>query len=302
MALAAVAVSAATVTLALAQVSAAVIYLDPAGDSGGEADITQVSIDTDSSTGLVTFAVTVTGFEASETDGRARSIQVYLATDATWRTGFADLALIAERGPGGLVAYVGHPKPGDWPLEPLPPTISFRQSGNILTWTFSKKEFGDADGFNFLMYTQIAATAGSPANTIADHAPDGVGHAWRYHYIESQPEPTSAGTTTGPAPHVVKPVFGVPTLVPATPKAGKKLVFTLRVRRSDSGAPLTTGRAVCTPSVAGVALRHTDSFANGIVRLSLVVPKTAKGKLLRVRVAVTTGSQSATKVVAHTVT
>ena len=81
----------------------------------------------------------------------------------------------------------------------------------------------------------------------------------------------------------------------ATPVAGKKLVFTLAVNRSDTGAPLTTGTMICDLSVAGKELRHADSFTNGTARSAFVVPKTAKGKQLKVKVTINAGAQSATK-------
>ena len=290
---------AAVVPASFARVSDAVPFVDPAGDSGGDVDVTLVSIDTDPATGQVSFAVTVTGFDPAGLDGRERTIQVYLAKDATLSTGFADLALIVEGGPQGLVPYVGHPVSGSWPFEPLPPTITFSQSGHVLTWTFNKTEFGATDGFNWLLYTTISAEIGGTSH-VADHAPDGVGRFWRYHYAESETAPVAPVVPAQPV--VVRPVFGAATTVPSTPAAGKRLVFTLAVKRSDTGAPLSTGKMVCDPSIAGVVLKHSESFKNGIARLSFVVPRTAKGKLLKVRLKIAIGTRSATKVVTYRVT
>ncbi len=122
---------------------------------------------------------------------------------------------------------------------------------------------------------------------------DHVGAAWVF---------SGADTTAPTAPVVVKPVFGPATTVPPRPVVGKKLVFTLAVNRSDTGEPLTTGKMICDPSVAGVMLKHAESFTNGKARLSFVVPKAAKGKLLKVKVKITTGTRSATKVVTYKVT
>ena len=241
--LAAVFVAACASLSALAHRSDAVRFVDPAGDSGGALDVTQISIDTDSTTGRVSFAVTVTGFDPSSMDGRTREIQIYLATDATLAAGRSDLAFIVAAGPQGLVPYVGHPTAPSWPYEPLPPTIGFSRSGDVLTWTFDRAEFGRADGFNFSMYTQIPDTVGG-ASHVADRAPDRIGRMWRYHYAESAPE-----LVTPPQPVVVRPVLGSATTVPSKPVAGKRLVFTLAVKRSDSGAPLATGAMVCDPSV-----------------------------------------------------
>jgi hypothetical protein len=120
----------------------------------------------------------------------------------------------------------------------------------------------------------------------------------------------TATTTSLPArtPGAAKPVFGVPKWTP--PVAGKKLVFTLAVDRSDTGSSLTTGKMTCDPSVVlgekyfessgnvrKLVLKHSESFTGGEARVTFVVPKTAKGKLLEVKVKITNGAQSATKVV-----
>ena len=57
--------------------------------------------------------------------------------------------------------------------------------------------------------------------------------------------------------------------------------------------PMTTlrfvsgGKMVCDPSVQGKVIAHSESFKGGTARLSFVIPKTAKGKLLKVNVKLT---------------
>ena len=102
-------------------------------------------------------------------------------------------------------------------------------------------------------------------------------------------------------PAVVRPVFGKPLALPVAPLAGKPFMFTLALKRSDTGAPLTTGRMVCDPSVAGKLIKHAESFKAGKARLSFVVPRTAKGKLLKVKIKITSSGQSATKTVTYKV-
>jgi hypothetical protein len=278
----------AVVAVVAGAASAETAFPDPAGDSGGDVDITLVTVGIDRTTGIVRFAVTVTGFDPSNWDGRPRNFQAYLLNRATG----AELALIADGVPGGTQVHIGHPKPPSWPFEELPPTMTFERTGNVLTWTFPQSEIGVTDAFDFRMYTQIPDVVGGTWH-IADQAPDGTARWWTY-YVE----PVTPAT---PEPVAAQPVFGAATIVPARPVAGKKLLFTLGVRRSDTGAPLTTGRMTCEPSVAGVVLKHTESFASGKARLSLVVPKTAKGKLLKVRVTITWGGETAKKVVTYRV-
>jgi hypothetical protein len=99
----------------------------------------------------------------------------------------------------------------------------------------------------------------------------------------------------------VKPVIGTPVTSPLAVVAGKRLTVSFRVTRSDTGAPLTAGRMICDPSVAGKVLPHAESFKGGTARLAFVVPKTAKGKQLKVKVTIKTATQSATRVATYRV-
>jgi hypothetical protein len=107
--------------------------------------------------------------------------------------------------------------------------------------------------------------------------------------------------STAAQPVVVRPVLGKPVVSPAKPAAGRRFEFTLPVARSDTHAPLLTGKLACTPTLAGKALKHTDSFAKGKAKLSFVLPATAKGKLLRIDVTVTVSGRSARAAFAYTV-
>jgi hypothetical protein len=106
----------------------------------------------------------------------------------------------------------------------------------------------------------------------------------------------SASTVTGAAPQVMKPVIGKPITSPAQPQAGKRFTVAFRVTRSDTGAPLLRGRMICDPSVSGKVLRHAESFRAGTARLSFLIPANAAGQLLKVKVTIKAGRQSATKV------
>ena len=100
---------------------------------------------------------------------------------------------------------------------------------------------------------------------------------------------------------VVRPMLGKPAGVPARPAAGRRFTLSLPVTRSDTGRPLLTGTIACHASVAGKVVRHVQSFTAGRARLSLVVPKTAKGKLLKVGVRVTAWGRTAVRTHAYAV-
>jgi len=100
-------------------------------------------------------------------------------------------------------------------------------------------------------------------------------------------------------PVAVRPVFGRAVAQPRRPLAGRQFTLTLPVKRSNTGAPLTEGRIVSAVTLAGKPIKHLDSFANGKARLWLRVPKTAKGKLLTIKVKITSDAQAATKAITY---
>jgi Domain of unknown function DUF11 len=96
-------------------------------------------------------------------------------------------------------------------------------------------------------------------------------------------------------PSAVRPLLGKPVVTPAKPVAGNRFTFVLPVARSDNGAPLLRGSMVCTPSVAGTVLRHSESFTSGTARLSFVLPRSARGRVLHVGVKITVSGRSASR-------
>ena len=90
-------------------------------------------------------------------------------------------------------------------------------------------------------------------------------------------------------------MFGSPVALPARPLAGKPFVLTVAVRRSDTGAPLTGGRLVWSPSAAGKPIKHAESFKAGKARLSLLVPRSARGTVLEIKLRIIVSGKTATR-------
>ena len=76
------------------------------------------------------------------------------------------------------------------------------------------------------------------------------------------------------------------TAVPAKPAAGRRFTVGMRVTRGDNGAALASGMVTCTVRVGTAPLRATGRLRNGVAVCATQLPKTAKGKLLRVTVKV----------------
>src|SRR5438105_409495 len=104
----------------------------------------------------------------------------------------------------------------------------------------------------------------------------------------------AAGGTSVPAAPA-KPVIGAPAGVPGQPEPGKRFTAAFKITRSDTRGRLTHGKVSCQVSVDGKAVAHTASFTGGVVHVLAVVPISAAGKLLTVRVAVTAAGQSAVR-------
>ena len=115
-------------------------------------------------------------------------------------------------------------------------------------------------------------------NVIAeDTSPDGSD---AYEYTITKPLTLRAGTIT---------------TVPVKPTAGKAFAVRVRVTRGDTGGPLTTGTVTCSVRVGTAPLRATGRVSGGVATCNMRLPKTAKGKLLKVTMKVTLQGVSTTK-------
>jgi hypothetical protein len=270
--------------LALALVplgSAETSYTDPAGDSQGGPDVTKVAIDGDPVTGMIAVSATVPAYLPVTADALERYVDVWLDTDRNGDTGDPDdgteYGLSAWNDPSGKRWAVGRWNGSEWDSIPLSPTMSFTRTGDVLRWTVSKADLGGATAFDFYVMAGIWDRAADKGVAV-DYAPDGEEDWWTYQLS------------------AVKPVIGKPVAVSA-PVAGKRFTVAFPVVRSDDGTPLLTGIATCKTTVAGKTVPHTHTYKSGTVKATVVVPKAAKGKQLKIAVKVTAGTQAATKVV-----
>jgi hypothetical protein len=108
---------------------------------------------------------------------------------------------------------------------------------------------------------------------------------------------TATTPTPPPPPAPVLPVIALGTITPS-PVHGKRAVVTFAVTRSDTGAPLIDGGTVTASSaiLGSQGMANVSTLVNGVARVSIVLPKTAKNKMLKVKVTITTTDGSASKV------
>lgn len=260
-------------------------YTDPAGDSGPAPDITTVSV-SNTEDGTTTFKIGIGNYTSSFPQfptALMSWVTVHLDLDKNAATG--DLGSEAqilldehatvtfERWNGTELAEVSQPQL----------TASF--ANGTVTFTIARSELLDTKGFAFSVFS--AFVPGSGGIVSWDTAPDGLPD-WTYDLVLPAPP--------APTPSAYKPVIGAPVTTPKIALAGKRFTVAFPVTRSDTSEPLMTGKMVCDPSVAGKVITHAESFKGGTAKLSFTVPKTAKGKLVKVKVTIKAGSGAATKV------
>jgi hypothetical protein len=278
--LAVVFASACVLTSALADTA----FTDPAGDAADAPDVTGVTVSNDTG-GNILFHIALTNFTPES------RVTIYLDTDKNASTGEdgADYQLLLDHSadPAQSGWMMGQWNGTAWTDAPLHATVAVSSNETYADFRINKSELGGTSGFAFQVWTKRYV---ADAVTARDYAPDGTLSTWTYDLTTSTPTPAPT-----PGPTVVKPVFG--RLLMTLPIAGKRVTYTVQVNRSDTGTPLKTGRMICDPSVAGKVIKHAEQFKNGVATLTFVVPKTAKGKVLKVKVRIVNGTQSATKIV-----
>jgi hypothetical protein len=256
-------------------------FTDPGGDGNGAPDITAISMTDVAGTGAITVSVTASGLEPST------AIEVWLDTDKNSSTGSPcgceyNLEIWQEADDWGWT--IDKWNGTTWVMTAETPGMRFARSGDVFTWTFNKSDLGGANGFAFWAGGYLMDATGDNVRN-ADYAPDGG--TWVYDLSGKAVQVTTA--------------IGNPVAIPAKPRAGKLLSLAFPVTRSDNGQLPSGATITATTKVGGVSISHTQSLNGGMAAVNVLVPKSAKGKLLTVTVRIAAGGQTTTKVVSFRV-
>jgi len=258
----------AALALAAVQVAGAgVSYPDPAGDSTTAPDVTTVTAAND---------------EAGNLTLTVKTNQPTLSTDAV-----VDIAFDTDHNPdtgGNGVEYAFFIASDGWDfvkwdgsrfVRASAPSANGSYVNGVATFKVSKTDLGGVADFTFWASTfQMDANGNFVAE---DTAPDGTA---AYKYAFTKPLTLRPGTVAA---------------VPAKPAAGKALAVRMKVTRGDTAGPLATGAITCTARVGTAALKASGRVSGGVATCNMRLPKTAKGKLVRVTMKVTFQGVSTTK-------
>jgi hypothetical protein len=171
-------------------------------------------------------------------------------------------------------------------------TLTFTYANGAATINVNASDLGATKRFSFIVIAisdVVLDANGEPDFTNAhyDYAPD-AGKGFFSYDVKTVP------------PALVVQSFSTK---PLKPKAGKAYTASLAFGRTDGSPPTGTETVSCRATVAGHALAPTSrSLINGKATCTWTVPKTAKGKTIRITVTVQAGSLKASKSAAAKVT
>jgi hypothetical protein len=257
------------------QAAGSATYVDEAGDSGVAPDVRQLTI-SDDGAGNLTFAFVVADFATpANTSTIGDRVYLCLDSDENWSTGSpgggCDYAFAVQRSLANQLTtfYAWN---GTAMGEVGPGKLTAVGEADTLSVSFNESLIAGSTSFDFYVRTSEFS---STKLLGVEYAPS---HGW-WRFM-APPVAGSGTTTTAPPP-------------PTTPAPEASVV----------GAPVTSGPAVAgrrfdavfsvtgtTPAtarvtVAGKAVRASTRYVAGNEHVSLVVPKSARGKTLQIRVA-----------------
>jgi hypothetical protein len=260
-------------------------YQDSTNEDSLAPDVNATTVANDDK-GLLTFTVNIPNRPTLTGD---MEIDIFVDSDANASTGDTQLlgadyilVLNALGGPAqaGLFRWNGT----DFVTTGVPQTTLIFSYANGATLKINAAELGATKKFNFA----VAAVSGivitptgdvDDSNSHFDLAPD-PGHGFYAYEVKLAP-PKLLVQTSGSRP--------------GKPKAGKPYSVFVGLSRSDTGTAPTGGTVRCKASVGSAPVRAAGSLAGGRATCTVAVPKTAKGKTIRVSVTVSSGGLTTTR-------
>lgn len=252
-------------------------YTDSTGEDPAAPDITTIVVANDDA-GMISFRINIPNRPQL---GQDMYSIILVDTDNNVQTGSpdeggTDYALELIRGEISLFRWDGtgfSRRFGD----PSAVSLSFAYQGG-LNVRISAAELGNTKGFKFFVVV-LSGCVVDPVttdldctNALSDSAPGGGAGLYPYTVTIAKPTLIVRRLTTTPA---------------AAPVAGKLFTMRLTSARSDTGAVIQNGRVTCVGRAGTTRLRaQTAQVTGGAAVCSWLIPKGAKGKILRGSVAV----------------
>jgi hypothetical protein len=241
-------------------------FPDPAGDHDAAPDVTSVRV-SDAKSGWITFAITTPNYATLPSES---AIVLTIDADSNPETGDggAELSITLVGGEVVLDRWNGR----RWARDTPPMQVRARNSRNVVAIDLHVRELDNARRFGFSLLSVDLNTAVEGAVAV-DFAPSDFSY-WGY-ALANRPALVLVATE--------------PVATPRRPRAGRSFTVSLPVTRSDTGQSISSGNVDCRVRAAGVAVQAKGRVARGSATCAFVVPRAAKGKVVRGTITVRVG-------------
>jgi len=263
----------ATLVLALlcAQVAHAdADYTDPSGDAGGAPDVVDVSVFNDAFNRIV-FAAKIVGNAAMAADGEITFVVDSDDNPETGSNGWDFWIILDGTEKWNLFGWNGT----EW-VETPATTVKAYFLDDVVFFGIDRAELGNTSALSF--FVEANKIAGD-AVVATDTAPEGDA-VWSY------------ATVTKTFGLLASPVIGV---TKGGARVGKAFVAGYAVSRTDSPEPMVGPKTTCAASVGLKRIPARVTQQGDIALCQVTVPKTAKGKLLKLTLTTTSSGKTAKK-------
>jgi hypothetical protein len=276
-----------------ARAANSITFIDLVGDAPtGVPDISSVNVTSDD-TGLLTFTISTSGLE------KLASLDVSIDADRNPATGpqtggrlaGCEIMLAIVRNNSDAVSGRVFAWDGQFMKVTTRPSFTSSLEGGTARFQIGKDDLGTTTGFMFSIQASTQQSGTAYIVLGYDFAPDNG--TWSFDLNPAPPTSSTAQTTT--VTRRVIPLIGRPTTTPHKAHAGQRFTVIFPVTRSDTGRRLMSGTMRCDPSFRDRLIAHSESFRNGIARLTFTVPKGAAGTRLNVKVTITFHGTSTTR-------
>lgn len=244
-------------------------FPDPAGDHDAAPDVTSVRV-SDAKSGWITFAITTPNYATLPSES-AMVLTIDADSNPETGEGGAELSITLVGGEVVLDRWNGQ----RWARDTPPVQVRARNSRNVVAIDLHVRELHNARRFGFSLLSVDLNTAVEGAVVAVDFAPSDFSY-WG-HALANRPALILVATE--------------PVATPRRPRAGRSFTVSLPVTRSDTGRSISSGNVDCRVRAAGVAVRATGRVAQGSATCAFVVPRAAKGKVVRGTITVRVGGK-----------
>jgi hypothetical protein len=257
-------------------------FEDARGEDPSGPDITRVVV-SDRADGLITFRINIPSHPTLGDDMR---IRVWVDSDSNRATGLTadelvgfDYFLRRDRDGAKLFRCGASSCSNDVPQR----TLGFSYRGGA-TFAISAFELA-TKSFRF----RVDTTAGigfDPATRTYDFTKA------KLDFAPGQSQFWTYNVGLGPSRLLAKRL----SVTPARPTGGRPLRVALTATRSDTGAPVTSGRVACSATIGGKPAKlRSRGFARGRATCTFLIPENAEGWTIRGSITIASGRQRVTK-------